>query len=171
MTTMTKNKFTKKYIQSVLRTRNQTLCFALFMQLHPEAKTLNAITLRRVVGAFIEENAPSKRVKKFGLGVIMDYDNPHQNTKWWVERYMNKYTSPLHEVIEFVKEQVTKIDSPYVKRPMLGFTHLYFCSPVYKHKDYNKWCALPIKGNEHFCDMVIKYADKFFAPVYDKNEN
>lgn len=52
--------------------------------------------------------------------------------------------------------------SNYAKRPMYGHTHLYFCSPVYGHADYNKWRAIPIKGNERFCELVVKYADRFF---------
>ena len=52
--------------------------------------------------------------------------------------------------------------SNYAKRPMYGHTHLYFCSPVYGHSDYNKWRAIPIKGNERFCELVVKYADRFF---------
>lgn len=71
-------------------------------------------------------------------------------------------------IVEYLKEQCLDPASNYAKRPMLGHTHLYFCSPVYGHSDYNKWCALPIKGNERFCELVIKYADKFFAPIYDE---
>lgn len=48
--------------------------------------------------------------------------------------------------------------SRYAKMPMMGFTHLYFCSPVYGHSDYNKWCAIEIKGNERFCELVVAIA-------------
>lgn len=71
-------------------------------------------------------------------------------------------------IVEYLKEQCLDPDSNYAKRPMLGHTHLYFCSPVYGHSDYNKWRALPIEGNERFCELAIKYADRFFGPIYDK---
>lgn len=71
-------------------------------------------------------------------------------------------------IVEYLKKQCLDPESNYAKRPMLGYTHLYFCSPVYGHSDYNKWRALPIKGNERFCELVIKYADRFFGPIYDK---
>ncbi len=68
----------------------------------------------------------------------------------------------LMEIVDYLKEQCSNPHSNYAKRPMLGYTHLYFCSPIYGHSDYNKWPALPIEGNERFCELVIKYADKFF---------
>jgi len=71
-------------------------------------------------------------------------------------------------IVECLKKECLDPESNYAKRPMMGHTHLYFCSPVYGHSDYNKWRALPIKGNERFCELVIKYADRFFGPIYDK---
>lgn len=73
-----------------------------------------------------------------------------------------------HHIVNYMLEQCKDVKSNYAKRPMMGHTHLYFCSPVYGHRDYNKWQSLPIKGNERFCELVIKYADRFFGPVYDK---
>ena len=78
----------------------------------------------------------------------------------------------LIELVNYVKRQCAKAcdayEYDYAKRPMLGKTHLYFCSPVYGHDDYNKVRSIPIAGNERFCELLIKYANKYFAPIYGK---
>lgn len=78
-----------------------------------------------------------------------------------------KPTDKQYVVNELLKNCANP-ESPYAKRPMYGRTHLYFCSPVYGHSDYNKWCAMPIEGNERFVELIISVADKYFGPVYDK---
>ena len=89
---------------------------------------------------FIKQNAPSKRVIKFAIAAL---------------------GAASHNV----KRRV--IDSEVI-RPMMGRTYLYFCSPIYGHDDYNKVREIPIAGNERFCELLIKYADKYFAPIYGK---
>lgn len=65
--------------------------------------------------------------------------------------------------VNFLKEEIKEGLNNYTKVPILGHTHLYFCSPVYGHSDYNKCCAMPIKGNEIFINALIKYAKKHLA--------
>ena len=65
-------------------------------------------------------------------------------------------------IVQELLRNCTDPASNYAKRPVYGHTHLYFCSPAHGHADYNKWRAIPIKGNERFCELVIKYADRFF---------
>ena len=49
----------------------------------------------------------------------------------------------------------------YVKVPMYGRTQLYFCSPIYGHKDYNKFsCGLKIEGNENFINKLIEISKR-----------
>lgn len=64
--------------------------------------------------------------------------------------------------VEELKRNIRDGLTNYTKVPLLGYTHLYFVSPYYGHRDYNKWCALPIKGNEKFCETLIKLAKKYF---------
>jgi len=52
--------------------------------------------------------------------------------------------------------------SPYSKIAMYGHTHLYFCSPVYKHNDYNKVQCCKIKGNENFCFKIIELSNRIY---------
>lgn len=69
-------------------------------------------------------------------------------------------------------EQVTN----YTKVPMFGFNHLYFCSPSYGHKDYNKvrTCLLngPLavdkNGNRYdtqaaWCDKVVELGNRIYV--------
>lgn len=60
-----------------------------------------------------------------------------------------------------LRGQLSREIDNYTKRPVLGINHLYFCSPVYGHKDYNKYVMLPIKGNEKFCNLMVALADKY----------
>lgn len=52
--------------------------------------------------------------------------------------------------------------SSYTKVPMLGFTRLYFCSPYYRHDDYNKVRTCEIKGNEEFCKKIVELGERIY---------
>lgn len=153
-------KITKREITEVIRTCDQTQVFRLYLMLNPTQRKLNCRSLRYAVAEFIENNAPTKKTFRWANEVrhYRRFDFDYQN-------YENKFHSRLHDIVEFTKLQVKNPSSPYAKRPMLGHTHLYFCSPVYGHSDYNKWRALPISGNERFCETIIKYADKYFNKI------
>lgn len=73
-----------------------------------------------------------------------------------------QYFGRRWQCVEELKRNIKDGLNNYTKVPVLGYTHLYFVSPYYGHKDYNKWCALPIKGNEKFCETLIKVAKKYF---------
>lgn len=79
--------------------------------------------------------------------------------------WLKVYHSEKHQVIAALKKFISNPASNYAKQPMYGFTHLYFCSPVYGHKDYNKWMAIPIKGNERFCELVVKLGEKYSESI------
>lgn len=64
-------------------------------------------------------------------------------------------------ILAYLKQQIGKPITNYTKVAMKGFTHLYFCSPIYGHDDYNKWCTmLPLEGNEEFVEKVISISNK-----------
>ena len=75
------------------------------------------------------------------------------------------YHSEKHQVIAALKMFMSDPTSNYAKQPMYGYSHLYFCSPVYGHSDYNKWRALPIKGNERFCELIVKLGEKYSKSI------
>ena len=158
-------KITKREITEVIRTCDQTQVFRLYLKLNPTQRKLNGRLLRYAVAEFIENYAPTKKTLRWANEVrcYRRFDFDYQN-------YENKFYSRIHDIVEFTKLQVKNPYSPYAKRPMLGSTHLYFCSPVYGLSDYNKWCALPIKYNARFCEAIIKYADKYFNKIkYENN--
>lgn len=79
--------------------------------------------------------------------------------------WLKVYHSEKHQVIAALKKFMSDPTSNYAKQPMYGFTHLYFCSPVYGHRDYNKWQAIPIKGNERFCELIVKLGYKYSKTI------
>lgn len=156
---------TKKHIARVLRSQDSTQIYRLCHLLYGGKVTAS------IVYDFIRANASSNRVYKNAYRLA--YNSKHQDERLSIEiESMKKHGfyqgDRLTTIVNFLKLQCMEPESNYAKRPMYGHTHLYFCSPVYGHQDYNKWCALPIEGNERFCETVIRYADKFFAPIYDK---
>lgn len=86
-------------------------------------------------------------------------------------RFRKRYSMPFPNETELKISAIhhlrNQIDSykrgfvNYVKVPMYGRTQLYFCSPIYGHKDYNKFsCGLKIEGNEKFINKLIDISKK-----------
>lgn len=154
---------TKKHIAEVLRTQDSTKIYALYKRIYGNVK-------KSGIHDFIHEYAPTQCI--YHMAYELAYNNKHQIRRGSIEstciiRHGFYKGDARKDVVDLLKRECQDVKSPYAKRPMMGYTHLYFCSPVYGHSDYNKACMIPIKGNERFCELVIKYADKFFAPVYD----
>lgn len=64
-----------------------------------------------------------------------------------------------------LRRLLTENPSNYTNVPMMGHTHLYFCSPSYGHADYNKVRACNIEGNENFCEKVCEIARRHLAKL------
>ena len=155
----------KKNIETILRTQDATQIFRLFHQIH------GMIPARSDVYHFIRNYAPSMRV--YRQAYRLAYSNKHSEERLQIEiaclkRHGFYKGNARQQVVDALKRECQDVTSNYAKRPMMGHTHLYFCSPVYGHSDYNKRRMIAIEGNERFCELVIRYADKFFGPVYDK---
>lgn len=65
--------------------------------------------------------------------------------------------------LQMLRRLLTENPSNYTKVPMMGHTHLYFCSPSYGHADYNKVRTCNIEGNEEFVNKIVKIGEKFMA--------
>lgn len=72
------------------------------------------------------------------------------------------------KIIKALKDELKEPFNNYTKLPYYGNTNLYFLSPKYGHRDYNKWCAIPIKGNEKFCERLINIAKSKYPQFYGK---
>ena len=111
---------------------------------------------------FIKTYAPSNRVyfSAYDLSYRRAENkyNEDEDRKSWQFKKDNIYQIAVNKFKEYAKDP----KSPYTKRPIIGCTHLYFASPVYRFRDYNKWEVMPIKGNERFCETLCKLADKYF---------
>ena len=142
---MKTNNITKKEIISTLRTLDRTAIFALY-------KKINGQINRSKIEDFIRAFGPTKAVRSAAHEIAFGG---------------RRMTAPVEtmgkrkEVVEAVKKYLSEPFSAYTKVPMLGHTRLYLCSPVFGHRDYNKSSVLPIAGNERFCEVLIKYAQKF----------
>jgi hypothetical protein len=65
--------------------------------------------------------------------------------------------------IECLRDLLTKPVTSYTKVPMEGHNHLYFCSPLYGHHDYNKVMTCELKGNEAFVTKILNIANRFLV--------
>ena len=171
-------KATTKEIVKTLRTNDTTKICKLYKRIFGEVPTKESwvyvdgekITYKHLDGFAVYQWAKDYATsRKMDRALYVNLDRASH--KWKYSCYDEPYRHAPHGMYEplrkqYIVEELLKNcadpTSNYAKRPMYGYTHLYFCSPVYGHSDYNKWRAIPIKGNERFCELVVRYADKFF---------
>ena len=165
-------KTTKKHIREEIKSYDVTRICKVYKQVHGEVPTdtfeVNGKTFKRLdcfkVYKWAKDYVTSSKADR-RLYHLLDRA-PHYYRVPLCDRCFvwGNDIAPLRKqyIVDYLKEQCKNPTSNYAKQPMLGYTHLYFCSPVYGHSDYNKMRALPIEGNESFCAAVIKYANKFF---------
>ena len=162
MKTYNGKKITKKYIVKVLRSMNTTEIFRLYHQLYGGKVT------EKDIYTFIDEFITSYRTyRKICTAVFntLHHYNPinaiqvHDQSRKALD-FSEK--NAKHFAVQALREEIARGLDGYTKRPIMGFTHLYFASPVYGHRDYNKWRSVEIKGNERFCEVMCRLADKYF---------
>ena len=161
---MKAKRITKKEIQAVLRSLDATAIYRLYHKLHGTVS-------KSGVYDFVKQNAPINRVRIAADRIAYCQKNVDKRMNYDYDvrcKHGIYHGNDLIEAVNYVKRQCAEAGSKYAKRPMLGNTHLYFCSPTFGHSDYNKVRSIPIAGNERFCELIIKYADKYFAPIYGK---
>lgn len=156
MKTNNKRNVTKKHIIEVLRSRDLTKIFQLVHIIN------GGKTNKNEVYEFVKKNAPSdKVVYDIWWKIFMNADR-HFRTRDSRKEMEYYHANALHEAVRHLREEIARGLDNYTKRPIMGHTHLYFASPVYGHSDYNKWRSVEIKGNERFCEVICKLADKYF---------
>lgn len=148
----------KKNIQSVLRTMDATKIFRLVHIIY------GGKVERMKVYDFIKEFAPTNKVWDAAYWIAYTRNEIRPEEEWKLHNaFRFRQANQKHEAIQCLRENLQDVHSPYAKRPMMGHTHLYFCSPVYGHRDYNKWQSIEIKGNEQFCNTICRLADNYFS--------
>ncbi len=155
MKTYNGKNITKKYIVKVLRSMDTTEIFRLYHKIY------GGKVEKSGVYRFIQQFAPTNRV--YDAAYRLAY--PVKQREAWEETRKAiafQKQNEKHIAIECLRENIARGLDGYTKRPIMGMTHLYFASPVYQHKDYNKWRSVEIKGNERFCEVICRLADKYF---------
>lgn len=151
-------KYTKKYIREVIRTMNRTAIFALYAKMHKGEKVD-----RVKVCDMIHEYAPTQAISRKAYDIAFGHYEKScllsRCEKW--DKFFKD--NPRHVTLAMFRDEISSPLNPYTKRPIMGHTHLYFASPVYGHSDYNKCRMLEIRGNERFCELLVKLADKYFG--------
>lgn len=152
------NGITKKEIHSILRRQNTTEIFRLYHIIY------GGKVEKSKVYDFIREFAPSNYV--FDKAYIIVYTSDMKSSKEQVAEARAaiafKNVNQKHIAIQCLRENIARGIDNYSKRPIMGREHLLFASPVYRLNDYNKWRSVEIKGNERFCELICKVADKYF---------
>lgn len=155
-------KFTKKAFNMALANNDQTKVW------HLTAVKIGRTPTRNEVYDLIKEIAITNRDERKAYSMAFNSQRKQRNdaaeTMAWYKRGAYGQYGNSHyrqKALIMLRRLLTEDHGNYTKVPMLGHTHLYFCSPVYGHSDYNKVCACKIKSNEEFCRKIIEIAERF----------
>ena len=157
-------KFTKTTFRAALKANDQTEVWRL-VSLRIGSKP----TKTQVYNAVVELSTTSelttmRRARIMAYGEVAK-KRMAQNACMaaWAKRGGMRQYSQKTEALAMLRRLLTEKPSNYTKVPMMGHTHLYFCSPSYGHADYNKVCTCSIEGNEEFCQKIINIGKRFMA--------
>lgn len=145
-------KATKKNIQRVLRNQNITEIFKIAKIKGVDVK--NTIEVYN----FIREYAPSKKVYReaYRLSCLASH-------KKYLTRNLGHpfRKEQISDAVKFAKQQVKEGYSSYSKILIEGNTNIYWASPLYKHRDYNKAVAFPnTDKNKQAMEKINKFLNK-----------
>ena len=146
-------KFTKTAFRAALKANDKTKVWQLV------AISLKRTPTKTDVCNYVEKL--SSTLRDFRKAYNMAYGRREKNTSH--KMGYPKYTVSLERgaALAMLRRLLTEKPSNYTKVPMMGHTHLYFCSPFYGHADYNKVCTCNIEGNEEFVNKIVKIGEKF----------
>lgn len=158
------NAMQKKLINEALSQNNQAEVW------HQVALFLGKKPQKREVCNIIEENATGKNSKK---AYTIAYNCERKEKireiidKAFISRggYKSKemQAKQKESAFEMVHRLYKEDLSSYTKVPMISYDgYLYFCSPFYKFKDYNKVCICEVSQNKNFSDKIIDLCDKIW---------
>ena len=162
MKTYNGKRISKKHIVQVLRSMNTTEIFRLYHHIYGGKVT--AKDVYTFIDEFITAYRTYRKIRTAVFNALHHFksiDDPQvrdQSRKAWDFKEKNA----KHFAVQALREEIARGFDGYTKRPIMGMTHLYFASPVYGHSDYNKWRSVEIKGNERFCEVICRLADKYF---------
>lgn len=141
---------TKKEIASVLRSMDTTKIF--------RAAKLYGLDVsdKMNVFKFIEEFAPSEKVRRRSFDLSCRAGD-FKHFRCGVYRHRSKIT-PIEQAIRHAKAEKKIKNTSYFKVLMEGFNNIYWCSPAYGHRDYNKSIAFPnTEKNRAIMNVINRY--------------
>lgn len=157
-------KFTKKALRAALKANNQTEVW------HLTAVKFGRTPSKKEVYDLIKEVASTIRDDR--KAYVMAYQSQRKQRlegaelmAWYSRGAYGQYGDSHYRTValEMLRRFLTEKHGNYTKVPMMGHTHLYFCSPSYGHADYNKVRTCNIEGNEEFVNKIVKIGEKFMA--------
>jgi hypothetical protein len=152
--------FTKKAFRAALKANDQTEIW------HLTAVKLGRRPERLEVLHLVEELSTTNRdYKKAWSLAFRDNDcrRGAQQDAMFIHRGGFRQYDDSHyrsAALAMLRKLLTEKTSNYTKVPMMGHTHLYFCSPSYGLADYNKVRTCAIEGNEDFVKKILDVADR-----------
>ena len=154
--------FTKTAFRAALKANDQTEVWRLV-----SLKIGSKPTRTQVYNAVVELSTTSelttmRRARKmaYGEGAKKRMAQNACMASWAKRGGMRQYSQKT-EALAMLRRLLTEKPSNYTKVPMMGYTHLYFCSPSYGHADYNKVSTCSIEGNEEFVNKIVKIGKNF----------
>ena len=162
MKTYNGKSISKKHIVQVLRSMNTTEIFRLYHQIYGGKVTEKDIYT--FIDEFITAHRTYRKICSAVFNTLHHYKHIDDSQVLDQSRKACAFTekNAKHLAVQALREEIARGLDGYTKRPIMGFTHLYFASPFYGHRDYNKWRSVEIKGNERFCEVMCRLADKYF---------
>lgn len=157
-------KFTKKAFRAALKANDQKKVWHLtavkFLRTPTQKEVYDLI--KEVASTIRDERKAyamayqSQRKQRFEVAATM---------AWYKRGAYGQYGDfhYRHEALIMLRRLLTEYHGNYTKVPMLGHTHLYFCSPSYGHADYNKVCTCKIEGNEEFVKKIVNIGERFMS--------
>ena len=164
----TKKRPTRKEIQTAIREQNTTKIFML-------CKLVNGTAKRGTVCQFIEEHAPTLRLKRaaWRLSFAAHFMrpphftlSPEQRTKEWAKEREAERANVVQRAAELFRRELRLHDEGYkYARPL--FVHngraLYLATAAYGLQDYNKTYVMPVVGNERAVMLLCSLSERVLA--------
>lgn len=125
-------KTTKKAVQEILRSGNRTQIFKV-----AKLKGLD-VKNRSIVCDFIRHFAPNEKIRKKASKLAY-----YQNCQYSDCNKGKNNLSPSLKAFDYAKIQKKEGKSSYSKILIEGNMNIYWASPDYLHRDYNKHKAMP----------------------------
>lgn len=154
-------KFTKTAFRTALKANDQTEVW------HLTAVKFGRTPSKKEVYDIIKEVASTIRDERKAYAMAYNSSRKEDQRRAideaWMRRGAYRQNDGRADALNMLRRLLTEKPSNYTKVPMMGHTHLYFCSPSYGHADYNKVCTCNIEGNEEFVNKIVNIAERFMA--------